>query len=103
MNLYTYSASTAVRAALLWAGFWVAEGVGTGPKATTTIASTLPNVDRAGIGMESRSESWLGEEWLARWRRSDSRYPADLDEAERAAFCRRIEAHRQFAARVVDP
>jgi queuine tRNA-ribosyltransferase len=40
MALFTYSASTAVRAALLWAGFRVAEGVGTGPKATTTIAFT---------------------------------------------------------------
>ena len=39
-ELYTYSASTAVRVALLTAGFFVAEGVGTGPKANTTIAFT---------------------------------------------------------------
>src|SRR6185436_19030733 len=36
-ELFTYSASTAVRAALLNAGFFVAEGVGTGPKEATTI------------------------------------------------------------------
>src|SRR5581483_7952077 len=30
-ELYTYSASTAVRAALLAAGFFVAQGIGTGP------------------------------------------------------------------------
>jgi len=33
-ELYTYSASTAVRVALLAAGFFVAEGIGTGPKST---------------------------------------------------------------------
>src|SRR5688572_21956195 len=38
VELYTYSAATAVRAALLSAGFFVGEGVGTGPKADTTIA-----------------------------------------------------------------
>ena len=37
-ELYTYSASTAVRVALLSAGFFVAQGVGTGPKTETTIA-----------------------------------------------------------------
>jgi len=34
VELYTYSAATAVRVALLTAEFFVAEGVGTGPKAT---------------------------------------------------------------------
>ncbi|MGZ8426506.1 MAG: MnmC family methyltransferase [Candidatus Binatia bacterium] len=37
-ELYTYSAATAVRVALLSARFWVAQGVGTGPKSETTIA-----------------------------------------------------------------
>ncbi|MGZ8453455.1 MAG: MnmC family methyltransferase [Candidatus Binatia bacterium] len=37
-ELYTYSAATAVRVALLNAGYWVAQGVGTGPKSETTIA-----------------------------------------------------------------
>ncbi|MGH7930651.1 MAG: tRNA guanosine(34) transglycosylase Tgt, partial [Candidatus Binatia bacterium] len=39
-ELYTYSASTAVRVSLLTAGFFVAEGAGTGPKSDATIAFT---------------------------------------------------------------
>ena len=39
-ELYTYSSATAVRVALLTAGFFVAEGAGTGPKADTTLAFT---------------------------------------------------------------
>jgi queuine tRNA-ribosyltransferase len=97
MALYTYSASTAVRAALLWAGFRVAEGVGSGPRPTTTVAFTGEDDESVGPGMEPRAISWLGASWLDRWRRSDSRYPRDLHEAEREAFSRRIESHRQFA------
>ncbi len=103
MALYTYSASTAVRAALLWAGFWVAEGVGSGPRATTTMAFTgeddEPDVSRVVPDVIS----WLGEAWLERWRRSDSRYPCDLIETEREAFSWRIESHRQFARRSIRP
>ena len=87
-EIYTYSAATAVRVALLRAGWWVAEGVGTGPKASTTIA------------FASRPESGaslLGAGWLSRWRRSGAKFPADLPETERAAFERGIEAHPQFA------
>jgi queuine tRNA-ribosyltransferase len=89
-ELFTYSAATAVRVALLHAGWWVAEGVGTGPKATTTIAFAGP----PSAGREARL---LGAEWLARWRRSGAKFPADLPEPERAAFERSIEAHPQFA------
>jgi queuine tRNA-ribosyltransferase len=97
MELFTYSASTAVRAALLWAGFWVAEGVGTGPKATTTMAFTVMEGESARAGWASREIPWLGDTWLARWRRSDSRYPPNLGEAQKEAFARKIESHRQFA------
>lgn len=96
MALFTYSASTAVRAALLWAGFWVAEGVGTGPKAATTIAFTSAGGEPARIGRPPRAIPWLGAAWLARWRRSDSHFPPDLDAAARDAFARRIESHRRF-------
>lgn len=97
MALFTYSASTAVRAALLRAGFWVAEGVGTGPKATTTVACTRV----AGVQPDpwTADMPWLGDAWLSRWRRSDSRYPPDLRESEREAFSQRIEGHPQFARR----
>ncbi|MBI1395431.1 MAG: tRNA guanosine(34) transglycosylase Tgt [Betaproteobacteria bacterium] len=99
MGLFTYSASTAVRAALLWAGFWVAEGLGTGPKATTTIAFTSADGEPPDCGGDPGSITWLGAAWLARWRRSDSRFPPGLGDAEKDAFCRRIESHRQFAMR----
>jgi queuine tRNA-ribosyltransferase len=92
-ELYTYAAGTGVRAALLFAGFHVAEGVGTGPKATTTVAYTHPN----GRATEPDAPRLLGTEWLARWRRSDAKYPAGLDESHRAAFEQRIEGHPQFA------
>ncbi len=94
-ELYTYAAGTGVRAALLLAGFFVAEGVGTGPKATTTVAYTRSE----GLNGDSASPKLLGADWLARWRRSDAKYPADLSEAQQAAFALRIEAHPQFAPR----
>jgi queuine tRNA-ribosyltransferase len=87
-ELYTYSAATAVRVALLRAGWFVAEGVGTGPKASTTIAFT---------DQPRECVKLLGAEWLARWRRSAAKFPADLPGAERASFEQSVEAHPQFA------
>lgn len=92
-ELYTYSASTAVRVALLSAGFYVAEGVGTGPKATTTVAYTQLS-DR---NKTSDAPRLLGAEWLARWRRSDSKHPPGLSNEQKAAAAQRIEGHPQFA------
>ncbi|MDP3068990.1 MAG: tRNA guanosine(34) transglycosylase Tgt [Opitutaceae bacterium] len=92
-ELYTYAAGTAVRVALLLAGFFVAEGVGTPPKATTTVAYT--RLDGRNDGPDS--PRLLGADWLARWRRSGSKYPAGLAESEQAAFARRVEMHPQFA------
>jgi queuine tRNA-ribosyltransferase len=93
VELYTYSASTAVRVALLTAEFFVAEGVGTGPKSTTTIAFTR--------GAESSNPTLtarlLGEPWLTRWRRSDSKFPPNLADEEKLSFERQIESHPQFA------
>jgi queuine tRNA-ribosyltransferase len=92
-ELYTYSAATAVRVALLAAGFFVGEGVGTGPKSSTTFACThrtMPWAHPQGRGL-------LGADWLARWRRSTSKVPGSLSEAERGAFEKRIESHPQFA------
>ena len=93
-ELYTYASGTEVRVALLVAGFHVAEGIGTGPKATTTVAyshlvgrATAPDAPRL-----------LGAEWLARWRRSGAKFPAGLDESQQAALVQRIESHPQFAS-----
>ncbi|WP_043582452.1 tRNA guanosine(34) transglycosylase Tgt [Geminisphaera colitermitum] len=102
-ELYTYSNATAVRAALLTAGFHVAAGVGTGPKADTTLAFTMPGGPAAHPSTPPPRP--LGPDWLARWRRSGTKFPSALagetneNKAARAAFVQRIEQHPQFAAR----
>lgn len=85
-ELFTYSASTAVRAALLAAGFFVAPGVGTGPKAETTRAFTRPG-----------EVALLGEEWLGRWSRSHAKFPAGSSEEVQRAFELAIRQHPQFS------
>jgi len=90
VELFTYTYSTSVRAAMLVAGFCVAKGQGTGPKAETTIAlspraATLPH-----------GRELLGAEWLEKWRRSDARAPfgsALGDESLMEA----VSGHPQFA------
>jgi queuine tRNA-ribosyltransferase len=86
-ELYTYSYSTSVRAGLLAAGFYVAKGRGTGPKAETTVGLTPLAVAGA------HGRELLGAEWLGKWRRSDARVPLGAeDDSWRAA----IERHPQF-------
>jgi queuine tRNA-ribosyltransferase len=68
-ELFTYTYSTSVRAAMLAAGFYVAKGRGTGPKAETTIGLT-PLAAAA-----PHAHELLGEEWLAKWQRSDAKAP----------------------------
>ena len=92
VELYTYSGSTAVRVALLSAGFFVAEGVGTGPKADTTLAFTRLK----GAGEHPGTPRLLNHEWLARWRRSASKFPAGLLETEKPELEKQIESHPQF-------
>lgn len=91
-ELYTYSVSTAVRAALLAAGFFVAEGIETGPKDATTMAFTRAT----GAGEHPLSPPLLGQQWLTRWRRSHAKFPATLANEERASFAKLIETHPQF-------
>jgi queuine tRNA-ribosyltransferase len=91
VELFTYSYSTSVRAALLAVGFHVAKGRGTGPKAETTIGLT-PRAAAMAHGREL-----LGEEWLGKWRRSDAQAPMGTsadDESWRAA----VAEHPQFRA-----
>ncbi|MCX6955089.1 MAG: tRNA guanosine(34) transglycosylase Tgt [Verrucomicrobia bacterium] len=95
-ELYTYSAATAVRVALLTSGFFVAEGVGTGPKSATTAAFTRETGARA----HPRTPRLLDAEWLARWHRSSSKFPTGLTDDEKVLFAQRIEGHPQFAKRV---
>ena len=89
VELLTYTASTRVRAAMLAAGFLVARGRGTGPKAETTIAMTA----RAAALPHQRV--LLGAEWLARWRRSDASAPPGVD-ADDESWRAAVEGHAQF-------
>ncbi|MSQ47642.1 MAG: tRNA guanosine(34) transglycosylase Tgt [Deltaproteobacteria bacterium] len=92
VELYTYSASTAVRVALLAAGFFVAEGIGSGPKSATTLAFTRAT----GAEEHPLSPRLLDQHWLARWHRSHVKFPATLPIAEHAHFEQLIENHPQF-------
>jgi queuine tRNA-ribosyltransferase len=91
-ELYTYSASTAVRAALLAAGFFVAPGIGTGPKSDTTIAFATAQ----GVLDHPSSPRLLGADWLTRWRRSGAKFPPALSNEARAHFENLVETHHQF-------
>ncbi len=88
-ELYTYTYSTSVRAAMLAAGFYVAKGRATGPKGETTIGLSA----RAAAAAHGRE--LLGQDWLAKWARSDAQVPfgsSELDDSWREA----ILAHPQF-------
>ena len=91
VRLFTYSASTLVRACMLAAGFFVAKGRATGPKGETTIALT-----REAVPSESEDMELLSGRWLERWERSDAKYPADMSEAQRRQFAALVRGHTQF-------
>ena len=92
-EFYTYSASTAVRGALLAAGFFVAQGLGTGPKSETTVAFT----SASGSKDHPLSPQLLRHSWLKRWRRSGAKFPANIGDEDKPHFERLIESHPQFA------
>src|SRR5690606_21550137 len=89
-ELRTYSASTAVRSALLAAEFFVGSGPSTGPKAETTVAF-------ARRPQEVRPEMLLGLQWLERWKRSGAKFPDQLPESEREEFEQKVLSHPQFS------
>ena len=89
MKLFTFSASTLVRAQLLAEGFYVGYGEGSGPKETTTVAFNDGALARA-------HQTLLGKEWLLRWERSGAQYPPDLSRAEKIQFSEKIRNHPQF-------
>lgn len=92
-ELFTYTYSTQVRAAMLAAGFHVAKGRATGPKAETTIGLSP-------LAAARHAHELLGADWLARWKRSDAQAPlgAEGDDAWRAA----VLEHPQFRGVVAD-
>ncbi len=87
-ELFTYTCSTPIRAALLAAGFFIARGLSTVDKTDTTIALT-PAATRSG-------REFLGAEWLGKWGRSSAKFPADIPADEHAAFEHCIRTHPQF-------
>ncbi len=81
-TLFTYSAATATRAALLLAGFAVGRGDASGPKKETTAAALPPALpDRP-----------LDGRWLVRLGRSSAPFPPDAP----AGALERISALQQF-------
>jgi queuine tRNA-ribosyltransferase len=81
-TVFTYSTATAVRSALLLAGFFVGIGAPSGPKAGTTAAA----VDPADL------ERPLDRRWIERLARSSAPFPPDA----RGDALDRIRAHPQF-------
>ena len=88
-ELFTYTYSTSVRAAMLAAGFYVAKGRGTGPKAQTTIGLS----QRAAAG--PHGHELLGADWLVKWRRSDAQAPFGSS-ADDASWYDAVSGHPQF-------
>jgi queuine tRNA-ribosyltransferase len=91
-ELFTYTCSTPIRAALLAAGFFVAKGRSTVDKLDTTIALT-PAAAQPAL---ARGHELLASEWLGRWTRSTAKFPADIPEERHAAFEQAIREHPQF-------
>ena len=85
-ELFTYSRATAVRSALLLAGFHVGAGAMVGTKETT--AATLA---------PARPAQPLDARWLARLKRSSAGWPSDVAAAGVPAALLQIAAHPQFA------
>ena len=92
VELFTYSASTAVRGALLAAGWYVARGRGIGGRPETTVALTPEALG----GTDAGRHELLGAGWLDKWRRSGARVPAGVPPSEQATFEAAILRHPQF-------
>jgi queuine tRNA-ribosyltransferase len=82
VEVFTYTCSTANRAALLAAGFFVAKGRNAGEKLETTIALTPAALD----GRVGKEADLLGRDWLARWERSAAKVPRDISPQQVRAF-----------------
>jgi queuine tRNA-ribosyltransferase len=92
VELFTYSRSTAIRAILLATGFYVARGRSAGEKEETTIALT-PETYRTASPYR---HELLTADWLAKWGRSDAKFPAEIPAQEFTLFEQVIRKHEQF-------
>ena len=91
-ELFTYTCSTAIRAALLAAGFHIARGSGIGEKRETTVALTP-------AALSDCQHELFGPQWLERWNRSHTKFPSDIPGEQHAAFAEAILGHPQFQGR----
>jgi queuine tRNA-ribosyltransferase len=88
-ELFTYSASTAVRVALLGAGFYVALGQSTGVKKETIVALTP--------GFKTPCPyPLLDQAWLKKWQRSSAQFPEGLSAEAQQVWAEKILRHPQF-------
>lgn len=87
-KLFTYSASTMVRVALLCAGFFVGRGQATGQKVETTYALTKPSADFF--------SELLPQEWLLKWERSHAKLPVGMNDDDLPKIRSLLYSHRQF-------
>jgi queuine tRNA-ribosyltransferase len=87
VELFTYASSTAIRAAMLAAGWSVARGVASGPSAETTIALTHPSAPHV----------LLGRDWLEQRARSPAPFPPDVSPDHQPSFEHLLRGHAQFA------
>jgi queuine tRNA-ribosyltransferase len=92
VELFTYTCSTANRAALLASGFHLARGRNAGEKIETTIALT-PAALRSSF---TQRRELLASDWLAKWNRSAAKFPTDVAPNERSVFEKIIRDHEQF-------
>ena len=79
-----------MRVALLNAGFYVANGEGTGSKKETIVALSPGFPTPCPFPL-------VGEEWLDRWRRSTKKFPEGLTPEQQEAVVKKIEGHPQFS------
>jgi queuine tRNA-ribosyltransferase len=91
-ELFTYTCSTANRAALLAAGFYVARGRNAGEKLETTIALT----PAAFHSPSAAQRELLANDWLEKWNRSAAKFPAEIGVLEHNHFEKIIREHEQF-------
>jgi queuine tRNA-ribosyltransferase len=84
--LFTYSQATPIRVALLSAGFFVGQGLRTGPKEETTIASSVL----------ADLEAPLGQTWFQRWQKSHVQVPFDCSLSEAPKLREWMTMHPQF-------
>ena len=91
-EIFTYTHSTAARAALLATGFYVAKGRPAGTKEETTIALTPAAFGSPFV----RRYELLAAEWIGRWHRSQAKFPAEISAEQKPAFERLIQTHEQF-------